>query len=54
MLGLVLLPNMVASLKHPGMMSVMSAGAPSSEQGILQGSIQSLRVVAKVSINFVR
>lgn len=48
MLVLVVLPQMVASLKQPGLMSLMSGTAPASEQGILQGSIQSIRVVAKV------
>lgn len=40
--------QMVSSLRNPGIMSVLSTNMPHQEQGVLQGSIQSIRVIAKV------
>lgn len=42
--------QMTSSLRSPGLMAMLSSGVPRSEQGILQGSVQSLRVMAKVSV----
>ena len=48
MLGLVVIPAMLGSLQIPGLLSVMSQAVPSSEQGVLQGSIVSLRMLGRV------
>jgi hypothetical protein len=42
------LPTMVASLSYPGLMGVMTANVPALEQGVLQGSITSLRTLSSV------
>jgi hypothetical protein len=47
MLSGVVVLQMIASLKGPGLMGLMSAGVPASEQGVMQGSIMSLRVLSK-------
>jgi hypothetical protein len=48
MMPLSVLFQMVSSLRNPGIMSVLSTNMPHQEQGVLQGSIQSIRVIAKV------
>ncbi|KAM3569848.1 hypothetical protein VYU27_008061 [Nannochloropsis oceanica] len=47
MMGLCIIPQMVASLKGPGLMSALATGVSPEEQGVLQGSVSSLRVLSK-------
>ncbi len=48
MMALAVPPQMVASLKGPGLMSVLSDKVSPEQQGVLQGSVMSLRVLSKV------
>jgi DHA1 family tetracycline resistance protein-like MFS transporter len=48
MMALAVAPQMVASLKGPGLMSVISDKVSPEQQGVLQGSVMSLRVISKV------
>lgn len=48
MMALAVPPQMVASLRNPGLMSVLSDKIPPEQQGVLQGSVSSLRVLSKV------
>lgn len=43
-------PRLGAALKIPGLMGLMANSVAMSDQGVLQGSIMSLRVLAKVSL----
>jgi len=47
-LALAAVPKIVGSIKLPGLQSLMTQEVSASEQGILQGSIGSLRTLAKV------
>jgi MFS transporter, DHA1 family, tetracycline resistance protein len=48
MMALAVPPQMIASLKGPGLMSVLSDKVSPEQQGVLQGSVMSLRVLSKV------
>jgi hypothetical protein len=41
-------PRMLAATKNPGLMGLMAKSVVHEDQGVLQGSIMSLRVLAKV------
>jgi len=47
-LGLAALPKVIGSIKLPGLQAIMTLEVASSQQGLLQGSISSLRTLAKV------
>lgn len=49
MMALAVPPQMIASLKGPGLMSVLSDKVAPEQQGVLQGSVMSLRVLSKVT-----
>jgi hypothetical protein len=50
MMALAVPPQMLASLKGPGLMSVLSEKVSPEQQGVLQGSVMSLRVLSKVRV----
>lgn len=52
MMALAVAPQMVASLKGPGLMSVLAQDVSPEQQGVLQGSVMSLRVISKVCLDY--